>query len=189
MKLLQHSCLGAVPMFPQSWNRPTQGTNTGPLYNPHTGRCTDKPGQGVVWSILCWARTLLQQQPQQQQQGRSPILRWMRKGCFGPDTLVTTSSGNQKLMKDMKIGEEVLSDETGRLTKFIGWMELSRDTKTKMIEIETDDGEKLIMTGTHNVFYYKEDKPTPTYVKNLRPGNVLVGESGKVQQIHAFIEK
>ena len=111
------------------------------------------------------------------------------KACFGPDTLVTTSSGNQKLMKDMKIGEEVLSDETGRVTKFIGWMDFSRDTKTNMIEIETDDGEKLIMTGTHNVFYYEEDKPTPTYVKNLRPGNVLVGESGKVQQIHAFIEK
>ena len=110
-------------------------------------------------------------------------------GCFGPDTLVTTSSGNQKLMKDMKIGEEVLSDETGRVTKFIGWIDFSRDTKTKMIEIETDDGEKLIMTDSHNVFYYKEDKPTPTYVKNLRPGNVLVGESGKVQQIHAFIEK
>ena len=167
-------------MFPQRWNRPTQGTNTGFLYNPHTGRCTDKPGQGVVWSILCWARTLLQQQPQQQQQGRSPILRWMRKGCFGPDTLVTTSSGNQKLMKDMKIGEEVLSDETGRVTKFIGWMDFSRDTKTNMIEIETDDGEKLIMTGTHNVFYYEEDKPTPTYVKDLRPGNVLVGGIGQV---------
>ena len=176
-------------MFPQSWNRPTQGTNTGPLYNPHTGRCTVKPGQGAFWSLPCIARTLLQQQPQQQQQGR----RWWKCvkhcGCFGLDTLVTTSSGNQKLMKDLKIGEEVLSDETGRLTKFIGWMELSRDTKTKMIEIETDDGEKLIMTDSHNVFYYKEDKPTPTYVKNLRPGNVLVGESGKVQQIHAFIEK
>ena len=88
-----------------------------------------------------------------------------------------------------KLQTTLLSDETGRLTKFIGWMELSRDTKTKMIEIETDDGEKLIMTDSHNVFYYKEDKPTPTYVKNLRPGNVLVGESGKVQQIHAFIEK
>ena len=101
-------------------------------------------------------------------------------GCFGMDTLVTTSSGNQKLMKDMKIGEEVLSDETGRVTKFIGWIDFSRDTKTKMIEIETDDGEKLILTGTHNVFYYEEDKPTPTYVKDLRPGNVLVGGIGQV---------
>ena len=146
------------------------------------------PEQGVFWILLCFARTLLQQQPQQQQQGRSALLRWMGKACFGPDTLVTTSSGNQKLMKDLKIGEEVLSDETGRVTKFIGWMELSRDTKCSMIEIETDDGEKLIMTDTHNVFYYKEDKPTPTYVKNLRSGNVLVGGSGKVQFL-AFIEK
>ena len=79
-------------------------------------------------------------------------------GCFGMDTLVTTSSGNQKLMKDMKIGEEVLSDETGSMTKFIGWIELNSNTKNKMIEVETDDGEKLIMTDNHNVFSYKEDK-------------------------------
>ena len=169
MKLLQHSCLGAVPMSPQSWNRPTQH-NTGPHFNR---RCTDKPGQGLIWSLLCFARTLLQQQPQQQTQGR--YIPGLGGGCFGLDTLVTTSSGNQKLMKDLKIGEEVLSDETGRVTKFIGWIDLSRDTKTKMVKIETDDGEELIMTGTHNVFYYKEDKHTPTYVKDLRPGNVLVG--------------
>ena len=96
------------------------------------------------------------------------------------DTLVTTSSGNQKLMKDLKIGEEVLSDETGRLTKFIGWIELNSNTKNKMIEVETDDGEKLIMSATHIVFSYEEDKPTPTYVKDLSPGNVLVGGTGKV---------
>ena len=102
-------------------------------------------------------------------------------GCFGMDTLVTTSSGNQKLMKDMKIGEEVLSDETGSMTKFIGWMELNSNTKNKMIEVETDDGEKLIMTDNHNVFSYEEDKPTSTYVKDLSPGNVLVGGAGKVQ--------
>ena len=101
--------------------------------------------------------------------------------CFGMDTLVTTSSGNQKLMKDLKIGEEVLSDETGRLTKFIGWIELNSNTKNKMIEVETDDGEKLIMSATHIVFSYEEDKPTPTYVKDLSPGNVLVGGTGKVQ--------
>ena len=174
-------------MSPQSWNRQTQGTNTGFLYNPHTGRCTDKPGQGAFWSIPCIARTLIRKTATAATSKTKGC--WDCPGCFGLDTLVTTSSGNQKLMKDLNIGEEVLSDETGRVTKFIGWMELSRDTKTKMIEIETDDGEKLIMTDSHNVFYYKEDKPTPTYVKNLRPGNVLVGESGKVQQIHAFIEK
>ena len=97
------------------------------------------------------------------------------------DTLVTTGSGEQKLMRDLKIGDEVVSDETGALTKFIGWMDLSRDQKTKMIEIKTDDGEQLTLTLTHILFYYEEDsKPTPTYAKDLRPGNVLVGGSGEV---------
>ena len=165
-------------MSPQSWNRPTQGTNTGPHFNRHTGGCTVKPGQGLIWSLLCFARTLLQQQPQQQTQGR--YIPGLGGGCFGLDTLVTTSSGNQKLMKDLKIGEEVLSDEKGSMTKFIGWIELNSKTKNKMIEVETDDGEKLIMSATHIVFSYEEDKPTPTYVKNLRPGNVLVGGKGQV---------
>ena len=98
------------------------------------------------------------------------------------DTLVTTGSGEQKLMRDLKIGDEVVSDETGALTKFIGWMDLSRDQKTKMIEIKTDDGEQLTLTLTHILFYYdeKDGTPTPAYAKDLRPGNVLVGGSGEV---------
>ena len=96
------------------------------------------------------------------------------------DTLVTTGSGEQKLMRDLKIGDEVVSDETGRLTKFIGWMDLSRDKTTKMIEIKTDDGGQLTLTLTHILFYYEDDKPTSTYAKDLRPGNVLVGGSGEV---------
>ena len=102
-------------------------------------------------------------------------------GCFALDTLVTTGSGEQKLMRDLKIGDEVVSDETGRLTKFIGWMDLSRDKTTKMIEIKTDDGGQLTLTLTHILFYYDEDgKPTTTYAKDLRPGNVLVGGSREV---------
>ena len=38
--------------------------------------------------------------------------------CFGFETLVTTSSGNQKLMRDLRIGDEVLSHKG--MTKFIG---------------------------------------------------------------------
>ena len=39
--------------------------------------------------------------------------------------------------------------------------------------------EKLMME-THIVFYYKDGKTTSTYIRNLRPGNVLVGGSGEV---------
>ena len=79
--------------------------------------------------------------------------------CFGLDTLVTTSSGNQKLMRDLKIGDEVLSDETGRLTKVLGWLELNYNEKVSFLEIKTHDGEELIMTETHIVFYYEDGEP------------------------------
>ena len=54
--------------------------------------------------------------------------------------------------------------------------------QTDMIEIETEDGEHLTLTGTHthNVFYYEDGKPTPTYAENLSWGNVIVGGSGQV---------
>ena len=83
-------------------------------------------------------------------------------------------------MRDLRIGDEVLSDGTGSLTKFVGWMEYSSNAKTDMIEIKTEEGEHLTLTGTHNVFYYEDGKPTPTYAKNLSPGNVIVGGSGEV---------
>ena len=104
-----------------------------------------------------------------------------RKKCFGFDTLVTNSYGELKLMRNLKIGDEVVSDEKGTLTKFIGWMELNRHTETEFIEIETLDGEKLILTESHNVFFYKNGKSTPTYASNLIPGDLLVGGSGKVE--------
>ena len=89
--------------------------------------------------------------------------------------------GEEKLMKDLEIGEEVVSDEKGTLTKFIGWMELNRNTETVFLEIETFDGEKLTLTESHNVFFYIKGQPTPTYAINLKPGDVLVGASGKVK--------
>ena len=99
--------------------------------------------------------------------------------CFGWDSLVTTGSG-QKLMRDLEIGDEVVSDQTGTLTEFVGWMELDSNNIVKFLEITTEDGEELTLTETHNVFYYEDGKPTPTFARNLSPGNVLVGGSGEV---------
>ena len=100
--------------------------------------------------------------------------------CFGYESLVTTGSGEQKLMRDLKIGDEVVSDQTGALTEFVGWIQLERNGRVKFLEINTDDGEELTLTGTHIVFYYEDGKPTPTYARNLSPGNVLVGGTGEV---------
>ena len=100
--------------------------------------------------------------------------------CFGIDTLVTTGSGKQKLMKDLRIGEEVLSDETGSMTKVLGWIELNSKKKVSFLKINTHDAEELIMTGTHIVFHYEDGESTPAFIRDLKPGDVLVGGSGEV---------
>ena len=100
--------------------------------------------------------------------------------CFGIDTLVTTGSGKQKLMKDLRIGEEVLSEETGSMTKVLGWIELNFKRQVSFLKIKTHDGEELTMTGTHIVFHYEDGEPTPAFIRDLKPGNVLVGGSGEV---------
>lgn len=109
--------------------------------------------------------------------GDEPYRIQKQKGrCFGFDTLITTSLGETKFMRNLKIGDEVLSDNG--ITQFIGWMEYSSQAEIEFLEIITETGEELTLTGSHNVFYYKDGKSTPTYAENLRPGNVLVTGSG-----------
>ena len=93
---------------------------------------------------------------------------------------MTTGDGGQKLMRELKIGDEVVADQTGSLTRFVGWMELNKKTRTEFLEIKTEDGDELILTETHNVFYYKDGKPSSTFAMNLSPGSVLVGGSEEV---------
>ena len=69
------------------------------------------------------------------------------KGCFGPESWVITGSGQQKLMKDLRVGDEVMADGNGAVTEFLGWMERSSDIKTTFVMIETDDGDQLTLTG------------------------------------------
>ena len=67
-----------------------------------------------------------------------------------------------------------------------GWNTAAMHKQTDMIEIETEDGEHLTLTGTHNVFYYEDGKPTPTYAKNLSPGNVIVGVGGSGEVVFTY---
>ena len=59
-------------------------------------------------------------------------------------------------------------------------MEYSSKADIEFLEIITETGDVLTLTRSHNVFHYKDGKATPTYAKNLRPGNMLVAESGEV---------
>ena len=67
------------------------------------------------------------------------------------------------------------------MLKLIGWMEYSSQAEIEFLEIITETG-NITLTGSHNVFYYKDGKATPTYAENLRPGNVIVAGSGTVSK-------
>ena len=101
-------------------------------------------------------------------------------GCFGLKSLVTTETGEQKPMRDLRVGDSIVSDEKGSLTKFVGWMELSSNIETDFLVIKTVDGEELTITENHIVFYYKNGKITNIYAKYVTPGMELVGGSGQV---------
>ena len=62
-------------------------------------------------------------------------------------------------------------------------MEYSSQVEIEFLEIITETG-NITLTGSHNVFYYKDGKATPTYAENLRPGNVIVAGSGAVNKTH-----
>ena len=64
-----------------------------------------------------------------------------------------TGSGEQNLMKDLKVGEEVMADGEGGVTEFLGWMEKSTSIETTFILIETVDGDQLTLTGIVHRFY------------------------------------
>ena len=67
-------------------------------------------------------------------------------------------------------------------------MEYSSQAEIEFLEIITETG-NITLTGSHNVFYFKDGKPTPTYAENLRPGNLIVSGSGMVNKMHALYKK
>jgi len=101
------------------------------------------------------------------------------KTCFGPDATVLLKSGKEKLMKDLKIGEEVMSDDEGGVTEFIGWLQKESKVEAEYLRISTSGGDQLTLTGSHNVFFFHGNTRTSTFARNLVSGDVLVGKDGQ----------
>ena len=56
-------------------------------------------------------------------------------------------------MKDLSVGEEVMADGEGAITRFLGWMERNTNKETDFILIETVDGDQLTLTGVSSSLY------------------------------------
>jgi len=106
--------------------------------------------------------------------------------CFAPDAKVKLKSGKEKLMKDLNLGEEVMSDDKGGVTEFVGWLDKSSKGETDFLQITTSKGGQVTLTGSHVVFYLLGNTPTSIFARNLVPGDVLVGEHGQGKIIHSI---
>jgi len=104
--------------------------------------------------------------------------------CFAPNTKASMKCGGEKLMKDLEIGEEIMSDDEGGVTKFVGWLQKESEGEADYLQITTTGGDQLTMTGSHIVFYFHRNISTSIFARNLVPGDVLVGKHGKGKIIH-----
>ena len=73
-------------------------------------------------------------------------------GCFSRHSLVCVSDGEQVKMKDLSIGQSLMTlDEEGspRETTFLGWLHRDTNLKTEFLKITTDNGQDVTLTPGH----------------------------------------
>lgn len=108
------------------------------------------------------------------------------KKCFAPDTVVILSSGQEVAMVDLSLGDSVLvmgEDGTSHYEEFLGWLDKSLETDSAFLQIETDAGDKLKLTGNHALFAYKSGDVVPVFADSLVVGDLLVGSNVPVKNI------
>lgn len=91
-------------------------------------------------------------------------------GCFPGDSVVTTGSGQKKLMKDLRIGESVLAlSEDGLLrpSKVLLFLDRSETAYTEYVTLVTDTGKSITATSTHLVLRW--ERPVRSQIRHANP--------------------
>lgn len=104
-------------------------------------------------------------------------------GCFPGDSVVTTSFGEKKLMKDLRVGESVLAlsdDGLLRLSKVLLFLDRSETALTKYVTLVTNTGKSITATPTHLVLRWEKPERSqirhanPVYAKRVRINDTLL---------------
>ena len=77
-------------------------------------------------------------------------------GCFTGESTVMTSSGARKEMKDVEIGDEILTVNSAGDFEFspvLLFLDRDPEETRKFVEITTETGAKLTLTPTHLVYH------------------------------------
>lgn len=123
-------------------------------------------------------------------------------GCFSGSSTVLTSTGETRLLSELKIGERVLSmDSNGKTVFSEVYMFLDRNTDQtrEFIKIETDGGASITATPSHLIYVWHTASSSETaqykFAGNIQIDDfVLVNVNGileprKVQRIESEIHR
>lgn len=91
-------------------------------------------------------------------------------GCFPGESVVTTGTGEKKLMKDLRVGESVLAlsdDGLLRPSKVLLFLDRSETARTEYVTLVTDTGKSITATPTHLVLRW--EKPERSQIRNANP--------------------
>ena len=92
--------------------------------------------------------------------------------CLDPNTTVLMANGDYTPIKDVKIGDEVITFDNKTMqtsvTKVIH--QYVRPTENKIYEVETVSGRKIIATGNHNFMTTEGWKATDTFGTHTKIG-------------------
>lgn len=96
------------------------------------------------------------------------------RNCFTGDTLITLSNGKVKYIKDIIIGDKVLSFDKN--TGFVENKVIATQSKIpdKIIEIKTTKDPAFRCTPEHKLFAIKDNKYGYIEASNLNPGDCLL---------------
>lgn len=104
-------------------------------------------------------------------------------GCFPGDSVVTTSGGEKKLMKDLRVGESVLAlSDDGLLvpSKVLLFLDRSEGARTEYVTLATDAGKSIAATPTHLVLRWERSDRSqirhakPVFAKRVRVNDTLL---------------
>jgi len=111
---------------------------------------------------------------------RVPLIT-VRWGCFGKDTKITMADGTQKLISDIKAGDQVLSEKKESLTV----KELIYGHEDAVIYMKTDAGEELAVSESHPVVTQRGI----VAARDLNAGDLLVRADGSQASLAALYKK
>ena len=100
-----------------------------------------------------------------------------QSGCFPPTGKVILKSGVKKMMKDVKIGDNILG-RSGAFEPVLGFLDKRLGRPTTFITLHTNMSSEITLTRSHVIFVQARNggEQMTKYARDILLGDVLYNE-------------